>query len=150
MAGRMDCGALRLAGRAAGTTGATAMNCDPAELASLSRCHRLGGHWRRAWIYALCQWANNLYPCGAPSITIRIDGGATNGDYVKISPVYWSGPDIGPDEYYVMEPSGDGWDMIAYLFGVPNPYYHSSLDNFPCVWTLIPPFVDTIPTGQYV
>ena len=59
----MDCGALRMAGRAAGTTGATAaMNCDPAELASLSRCHCLGGHWRRAWIYSLCQWANNLTP----------------------------------------------------------------------------------------
>ena len=38
------------------------MNCDPEELASLSRCYCLGGHWRRAWIYALCQWANNLTP----------------------------------------------------------------------------------------
>ena len=42
------------------------MNCDPAELASLSRCYCLGGHWRRAWIYSLCQWANNLTP---PAVT---------------------------------------------------------------------------------
>ena len=58
----MDCGALRLAGRAAGTTGATAMNCDPAELASLSRCYCFGSKWRSVLAYIYCQWANNLTP----------------------------------------------------------------------------------------
>jgi len=55
----MDCGALRLAGR---TTGATAMNCDPAELASLSRCYCFGSKWRSVLAYIYCQWANNLTP----------------------------------------------------------------------------------------
>ena len=59
----MDCGALRLAGRAAGTAGATAaMNCDPAELASLSRCYCFGSKWRSVLAYIYCQWANNLTP----------------------------------------------------------------------------------------
>ena len=87
----MDCGALRLAGRAAGTTGATAaMNCGPAELASLSRCYCFGSKWRSVLAYIYCQWANNLTPPvvpfyfaldGALQLWIDTNGTHNAGDY---------------------------------------------------------------------
>ena len=42
------------------------MNCDPAELASLSRCYCFGSKWRSVLAYIYCQWANNLTP---PAVT---------------------------------------------------------------------------------
>ena len=147
----MDCGALRLAGRAAGTAGATAMNCDPAELASLSRCYCFGSKWRSVMAYIYCQWANNLgpdYPCGTPSNRIQIVGaGAIIPEFwFQLSPTTWKPESAEPPSVQILL-AGGIW-RIYYFPGLPM-YYSTSL-QFPCVWTTDTAGTPPAPTGQYV
>ena len=159
MAGRMDCGALRLAGRAAGTTGATAMNCDPAELASLSRCYCFGSKWRSVLAYIYCQWANNLtpsYPCGVPSHRIKISGAGSSGAnqfYSWVNDNLWSG-ETDPN-WQLGHIAGFPW--VVRLLGIPSQFYYFSPElEFPCPWSLDDERGGTgvgslpSPTGQYV
>ena len=95
------------------------MNCDPAELASLSRCYCFGSKWRSVLAYIYCQWANNLTPPVVPfswvPATNAITWTDTNGTFAGDVATFQATADIGSVTFIQFPPAVTSFEGASSL-----------------------------------
>lgn len=89
-------------------------------------------------IYLLCEWANNVTPaggCGIPSDMILISGAGDPGanQLYHFTGALWVGV---TDANWSLVFTGVEWQMIHVVGPPPFDRYHSTVADFPCIWTI--------------